>query len=319
MDTVSFAWRPTGHAGDDLIAWLRSCEGTATASGAWLVRKRLPGDARVLVFDSLVAVEGRLGALLTGIEGEHGLWDWRTLTKGAERAGRGVLRLAEDAPGGARAGDPAVLGAPEVRRLDLAGELTFSDGSEGLAFLDALAGLRAPRCKTVAWRKDAAPQTVYWVADRSGQVKMRAYDKGVESGTARPGERVRVELQHRPPKGRRKRPAVLAHEDLRDLFIGGLRGWADSAYDVERGDVESIAAVLYEREQRGELTARKVDSLVGQLVRARLGADELLNPRTKRHRLAELRKAGLVVEPPKVEHIVPVVARLDELRERFAA
>jgi len=319
VDTVSYAWRPEGHQGDDLLAWLRSCEGRATAAGGWMLRERLPGDGRVVVFDSLVAVEGRLGALLTGTEGEHGLWDWRALSDGAERTRRGVLRLVEDAPPGARCTDPAALGAPEVRRLDLAGELTFTDGRDGLAFLDALAGLRAPRCKTVAWRKDAAPQTVYWVGERSGVVKMRAYDKGIEADTNPPGERVRVELQHRPPKGRRKRPATLASEDLRGLFIGGLRGWADAAYDVERGDVEAIAAVLYDRERRGELSARKADSLVGQLVRHRLGADDHLNARTRRHRLAQLRDAGLVVDPPAVERTVPVVARLDELRERFAA
>jgi hypothetical protein len=313
VDSVSFAWRPTGPAGDDLIARLRAREGRLGGAGAHVLNDRLAGDARVVVFESVIAVEGRLGALLRGDEGEHRLWDWRALGAGADVARARLLRLV-----GTEGKDPG-LGGAEVRRLDLAGELRFDRGADGLAFLDALAGLRAPRCKTVAWRKDAAPQTVYWVADRSRQVKMRAYDKGVESGTHEPGERVRVELQHRPPKSRRRRPDVLAGEDLRSLFIGGLGGWAAAPYDVTRGEPEHVMAVLLDRVEHGELSRRKAEALVGQLVGLRVDAAAGLGKQARNYRLRELRRAGVVIDRPAEVRTVPVVEHLAELRERFAA
>jgi hypothetical protein len=316
---VSYAWRPDGPQGDDLIAALRAREGRPTPAGGHLLRETLPGGGRVVVFDNVVAAEGRLGALLTGSEEEHGLWDPAGLAPAADRLEGPLLRLVAGETDRRRMAWAGSLGSPEVRRLDLAGELQFSDGRDGLAFLDALAGLRAPRCKTVAWRKDAAPQTVYWVADRSRQVKMRAYDKGVEAGTHGPGERVRVELQHRPPKGRRKRPATLANDDLGRLFIGGLAGWADAPYDVTRGDVEQTAAVLLDRVERGDLTRRKAASLIGNLVLLRVDGGAGASDWSRAYWLRELRDAGLVIERPSVERVVPVGARLAELRDRFAA
>jgi hypothetical protein len=167
VDSVSYAFRPSGPEVDDLIAALRTRGGRPGPAGSIVLNDRGEGDARVIVFPGVVAVEGRLQALLTGDEDDHGLAHPAGLPDGAERARAAIAGLL-----GADLG----LGPSELRRLDLAGELQFDDGRDGLALLDAMAGLYAPRRKTVVWRKGAEPQTVYWVTEKTGQVRQRAFD-----------------------------------------------------------------------------------------------------------------------------------------------
>jgi hypothetical protein len=306
---VSYAFRPSGPEGDDLIAALRTRGGRPGPAGSIVLNDRGEGDARVIVFPGVVAVEGRLQALLTGDEDDHGLAHPAGLPDGAERARAAIAGLL-----GADLG----LGPSELRRLDLAGELQFDDGRDGLALLDAMAGLYAPRRKTVVWRKGAEPQTVYWVTEKTGQVRQRAYDKGVESGTHAPGERIRLELQHRPPKSRRRTPVNVANGDLSALYVDGLKGWTNERPTL-RGEPEHVMAVLLDRVARGDMSQRKAESLVGQMVALRVAGQGELSDQSYRYRLRELQAAGIVLDAPKVEREVPVARHLSELRNRFAA
>jgi len=324
---VSYAFRPGGRKGDAIIDALRTRPGRPGPASSHVLKDRLPGDGRVVVFPGVVAVETRLGALLTGSEDEHGLWDASALAEGAGRAGHAVSELLEvtglcpvrASPGRWARDARGGLGGVELRRLDLAAELRFADGRDGLALLDALGGMYAPRCKTVMWRKGAEPQTVYWVTEKSRRIKHRAYDKGVEAGTHAPGERVRVELQHRPPKSRRRRPDAFTRDELAALYGGALDGWAHTDRPTLRGEPEHVMAALLDRVDREQMTRRKARMLIGTLVELRLAGQGSMSDWAYGYAKRELRDAGVVLDRPVVEREVPVSRHLAELRGRFAA
>jgi hypothetical protein len=83
-------------------------------------------------------------------------------------------------------------------RLDIAAELTFDDGRDGLAFLHALSLADVPWAKVgTEGKKREHIQTVNFRTVRGRQILMRAYDKGIEAGIAPPGELIRFERQRR--------------------------------------------------------------------------------------------------------------------------
>jgi hypothetical protein len=288
-------------------------------AGSVVLADRLPGDGRVLAWPShfLVAVEGRLGALRSSDADSWALAGRDELVPVAQQLAHGVSCLVGHAVAGADA---------EVRRLDLAGEVTFDVGRDGLAFLGALAHHHAPRCKVVTWRgADGTPQSVYWVAEKSGQIALRAYDKGVEAGTHRPGERVRVERQHRARKRARKRPAVVASEDLTGLYAGPLRTWMEAPVmdTMPATDLAAVAAMLDDRVDRGLLSDRRAARVLWDAHRLGQRGRGVYEERTARRRVAELRRLGIGLgesyrRPAPASNVVPIEI-LRELRARFAA
>jgi hypothetical protein len=287
VDTVRFRFRE----GNDAYLRLRSrpdgCEQGVRGELWWR-----EGAARVGVYpDGLVTVEGRAAALVAGDRGDHSLLEPGRLLL-AERAAAGLVAAAT---------------RPTLGRVDLAGELRFGDGREGLAFLQALSSIDVPWCKVgIEGRRGDSVETVYARSTNGRSVLWRAYDKGVESDTAAPGERIRWERQIRMRKVREQTVEQFLEGDLRAAFVGRLRRVA-SIGDVVVADV--VGAV----ERLGELALppTKRDRLTGYLL---WGGRGDYAPRTAQRLRAELRELGVGLDSAQpVRLVVPVGRHLRTL------
>lgn len=180
-------------------------------------------------------MEGRTRALAQRDEGDHGLG---TVTELRAVEGQVVDSLGELL--GARLEPPAGL-----RRADLTGELTYDRGEDGRELLMLLDLLHSPIHRTSPVREIGGPgiETAYWRTPRRSIPVLRAYDKGLESGTAAAGERIRIERQLRwKGKGR---PALhqWLSRDLGDLYSAPLRGWLRRG-GVAAGNADQLMRLL---------------------------------------------------------------------------
>ena len=134
--------------------------------------------------EGMLYVEGRLGAILNGPD-DHSL---QPLTRSADGATAARERFGFDV-------DPAMSRSVGSTSQPNSGSTTARDG---LAFLHALSLADVPWAKVgTEGKKRERIETVAFRSVRGRTVLMRAYDKGVESGTARPGEMIRLERQRR--------------------------------------------------------------------------------------------------------------------------
>lgn len=303
-------------AGDDP----RPLRVVAAAGGSVRLNRRLDGLGTVGAYPgaSLLYIEGRARALQKRDEQDHGLGRPRDLpvTEG------GVL---EDL--GALLGKtPRAAGG--IRRIDLTGELLFERGEHGQELLELLDGLHVARLRTAPVREVGGPgvETAYWRTALRNVPKFRAYDKGVESGTAPRGERIRLERQVRHSKGTRPSLAQWLTRDLGDLYARPLRAWLDNG--VAAGTPEQLMAVLTDA---GEIwpsywatgnswasgtgtvhislwPARKVERVLGTLaVVHSWGAQwPCWSPKQRQRRMAEVRELGLLLTDR------PVVVDVDQ-------
>lgn len=306
IDTVSFAWRvfdvtaalsrltvtQPDPATGELVAprskgsstWL-----TDPLSGSRVGLTRSPSGV------ILLWCEGRLAALCADDDGNHDLAPPELLTEGARRATALVRRLGlglpEDAP---------VL----IRRLDLAADVSFADGVDGRAFLQALAALDCPRYKRapVHGAGESGVENVQWRTPKRFKIVHRCYDKGVESATAPTGQLVRLEREWTVPSGERMDPSALAHYDLAQVFAGPLRSWVQSGVSVTAVGPYDACKLLRERVGKVKLggnsgrllTLRVAERMAGTIgVLSVYGDDWYGNRRTARRRRAELRKVGI--------------------------
>lgn len=313
VDTVSFAWRPST---EDVLDRFRAEPHRPGPAGSLLLDRRGPGDERLILFPAygVLSMEGRLGAMIDRSDANHDLTPGRALPTGAGACGD-VLR---DTLGY----EPHRLGdICEVRRYDLASELRFEDGRDGLAFLRTLGGMCPPRAKLDAWKSpDGHIETVYVRTPKRGVVLMRAYDKGIEAGTNAPGERLRVEAQLRPAKSRRMTPETLASTDLRSHFIGRMASYVnDTNGTIAAGSTAAVDHLLG-KVARDELGLAKAERMIGSLVVLREHGRAIYEDRQGRRRLADLRNAGVALEhelPP--DRVVPVGQLLRDAMEAFTA
>jgi hypothetical protein len=254
--------------------------------------------------DGLVTIEARLAALLYG-EDDHRLLGVEEFLRAPEAAADLFGLDLGAAPVG-------------VGRADLASELVFTDGREGQEFLRALSYVDLPWLKVgVEGAKRDNLQTVYHRDIRGRSVKLRCYDKGVESETAAPGTWLRLERQRRWRKEREptvddiiaRGPAEeFAGRELRAVLAG------DGAVTV----CDPPAAA----ERLRELYAQ--ETITGDALH-RLGAyvwfgAEGLQPRTAQRRAAELRRLGLALNPQEGGRaIVPVGEYLRAFAAAWAA
>ncbi len=248
-------------------------------------------------------VEGRVAALLNGPD-DHGLGDARALVAGAARA----AELA-----GVDAGAECSVG-----RLDLAGELLFEEPQHGRRFLAALGALDVPWLKTgTEGGKSAGIETVYWRTVNGRSIVLRAYDKGVESGTGAAGTRLRIERQRRFRKVRERTVASIAGEALAPLYVGRELRTLLAAAPAEHtvGNVPDAIAGLRRRVATGELHGRTVERLVGYLALRGEG----LPLRTRQRRDAELGRLGVAVRFAAEADCIAVAPVLAQLVERWAA
>jgi len=298
IDTVSIAWRPTDTLALDAFAR----HGYSPTRGQGYIHdKRGPGGERLLMWPKtgVLAIETRLSALLDQDVKANALIPAALLPQG-ERAARDVAQYLLRAP---------IRGHSEVRRYDLTSEVAFTDPSQGRAFLKTLAGMCPPGLKLDTWSErgnGGATETVYHRTPKRGEVRFRAYDKGVESGADPPGTRIRLEAQMRPDKQQRRTPDQMADSDLRHDFGRTLAPYLAQGEVVAAG-TDGAVTHLVQKVTSGELSMAKAERLVGSV--AILGAygRAVYEDRQGQRRLASLRSAGVALEdtlPPSA--VVPV-------------
>lgn len=317
MDTISWGWSD-GEAVDRLLRLdglvpdkndPRPLRVVPSAGGAVRLNRRLNGLGTVGAFPgaSLLFVEGRARALRKRDEHDHGL--------GRAAELRDTQAQVETSLG-------ELLGAKlqargSLRRADLTGELRYHRGEDGRQLLSLLDALHSPNHKTSPVRERGGPgvETAYWRTPKRSVAVLRAYDKGVESGTAPAGERIRIERQLRYSGGKRPLLEQWLSRDLAALYVAPLRGWlrggvvAGSATELLR--LLTDAAVIWPtywasgccwgsstgRVHRSLWPARKVERVIGTLAVVDVygKAWPAWSPKQRQRRLAEVRELGLLL------------------------
>jgi hypothetical protein len=313
IDTISYAWRPSDTAALDSFRRRPHC---ATRGQGYVLDQRGPGGERLLMFPrtGVMALEGRLGAMLDQDVKCMSLVS-KALVEQGERCARsavdGLLRV-------------PLRGPAEVRRYDLTSEVSFDDPSRGRAFLRTMAGMCPPGMKVDTWSErgnSGAIETVYYRTPVRGEVRFRAYDKGVESGTEDAGTRIRLEAQMRPDKMQRRSPEQLADADLRRDFGRALAPYLDAGGDVVAAGSDGAVSHLLQKVVNGDLTMARAERLAGSIaILGAYGRGVYDSDRAGRRRLAALRDAGVSLEDtlPR-EAVVPVGQLLREAVAEFAA
>ena len=198
--------------------------------------------------DGTLYAEGRLAALVNGSD-DHSLLPIAALHDGAA-AVRERFGFQIDAT------------AVAVGRLDVAAELRFDDGRDGLAFLHALSQADVPWAKVgTEGKKRDRIQTVNFRSVRGRTILMRAYDKGVESDLASPGELIRFERQRRYRKHAEMSVEVATELDVARLFVGReLESLSRVSAEVVC-DFWGAVDRLNDLVRRGSITASRADAL----------------------------------------------------------
>jgi hypothetical protein len=253
--------------------------------------------------DGTLYAEGRLAAFLHGPD-DHSLLPLCGLGDGASAAS-------------VRFGFPVDASIASLGRLDVAAELRFRDGADGLAFLHALSLADVPWVKVgTEGKKRDRIQTVNFRSVRGRTILMRAYDKGVESGLAPAGELIRFERQRRYRKRSELAVSATSELDIAELFKGReLEALARVTAEVVCDQWGAIDR-LNELVQWGVIKAPKADALVGFLVRGGGGHRQS----TWYSRWSALRELGILIDPLARERsAVPVGKHLRSLVEQLAA
>lgn len=327
LDTISVCW-----SDPDAVDGLLRIDGLVPAGdhaplrvvpapgGSVRLNRRLDGLGQVGAFPgaSLLYVEGRAGALERQSEADHALGSPGALSATVERVRHDLGRLVD-----------VTLDPPAVRRVDLSGELHYERGEHGKEFLRLLDALHAPNHKTAPVRERGGPalETVYWRTPKRSVPVLRAYDKGVESGTAAAGERIRLERQVRFAGARRPSPAQFLARDLAELYVGPIATWLRNG--ACPGTAEQLielltdAAVIWPTywssgaswctgdDEPGSWgyafmwTARRVERILGTLAVVNVYGSSwpAWTPKQRQRRMREIRQLGLVVvdEPPQID------------------
>jgi len=295
VDTVRFRWRTSNEV---YRAFQRRPNGVIQGYRGEVFDQTAVG--RVGVYpDGLVYLEGRASAILHADPEDHHLLE----PAGLLSAERVALRLVQQH--GAPVPDDAEA---RLGRADLAAELRFGSSAEGSAFLHALASLDVPWCKSrTDGRKGDRVETVSFHGVHGRSIYLRAYDKGVESGTAAPGLRIRVERQRRFRKDREPNVSMFTTSDLRQVYLGREFAQLTQLPYATVCDVPEALATLLDR----NLSAAQTERLAGFLTVGR----HLDHPtRTLYRRYAELRSLGIYVDPAQIERLeVPVGRYLQAL------
>ena len=123
----------------------------------------------------------------------------------------------------ARRGSPFLPGFEDregdagIRRLDPAVDVACEEGSGGMALLTGVASLDSGRLDRDVRYNGRSIGTVSWLGAR-GKLA-RVYDKGVESGSAPRGERIRLEAQYRWARESRREASELTPQYVGGKFV----------------------------------------------------------------------------------------------------
>jgi hypothetical protein len=252
--------------------------------------------------EGVVCVEGRLAAML------HGPDDHRLL---------GVPSLRDAGELWADTFGAGALGEAEVGRADVTGELRFDDPRDGSDLLAAMRSLDLPWLKigTEGWKRDRV-ETVYARTAVGRSVVLRAYDKGLETGTAEAGAWLRFERQRRFPKGRARDVSGFAETPLDRWFVGRELVKLEAIDDVTVCDREGAVDELRDRARSGDVSARTAERLAGFLALRGEG----MSRATEYRRHGELSTLGIALDRNVVGRAtVPIGGYLSRVVESFQA
>jgi hypothetical protein len=179
-----------------------------------------------------------------------------------------------------------------VSRLDVTATVATDCAADGWALLRGMDLLDVPRRKSSLITKHGHPETVYKLTER-GAVRERIYDKGLESGDAPPGRRIRFEAQTRHPKATRTTVEHWTMERIRETFETRYAPMVRSADGLHVASEKVIRQQIREHVQSGVITARQAELLLGHMAAESVG---IPTPRrTRFRRRAELRRLGLAM------------------------
>jgi len=301
IDTVRFRWR---ESNEEYQEFSRRPEGVVEGyRGERFVQTKL---GRVGVYrDGLAYWEGRASAILADDPGDHNLLVPDDLHL-AELAARDFV-VASGVP---------LIAEPRLGRVDLASELRFQSSAEGSAFLHSLAGLDVPFAKArVDGLKGSHIESVSFHGTSGKTIHLRAYDKGVESGSDPAGRRIRVERQKRFRKSVEPTSQDFVFSDLKRAFWGREFKKLTTLDTAVVANLPDSLLALYERADSWSQAAR----LGGFLVFGRLLEEEMSRAAVYRFR-SELRSLGIFVNDAVVERLeVPVGKYLQTLGAAWAA
>jgi hypothetical protein len=247
-----------------------------TAAEHWRYPAKLgPLTVGYLPLHELVWVEGRPATLYGG---DAGLLPGSGLVE-AEKLVRDRLRDA-----GATDARPVGLS-----RVDATVTVKFDRAAEGWALLRGLAALDVPRRKPDVIGRPI--ETVYWLTP-SGKRQERAYDKGLESATARPGTHIRLEAQMRYRATDRTTAEWWNMERVREGFETRFGAMGRAAEGLHVASEQTIREQLRELVERERITPGMAERLLGFIAAQSVGLPAP-SRRTSFRRRAELRRLGL--------------------------
>lgn len=340
VDTVSWGWSDVEAVDrfmrlDGLVVGERDSRPfrVVPAPGrAVKLSRRVDGLGTVGAFPaaSMLFVEGRARALHRRDERDHGLARLSDLEQTQAQIIEQLAGL------GVRPKAP-----PALRRVDLAGELRFVRGEDGRELLALLDLLHIARHKLSPVREQGGPglETIYWRTAKRSIPVLRAYDKGVESSTAAPGERIRIERQLRYGSGQRPVLHQFLSRDLGALYSRPLRRWLTGGTAVgTAGELLRLltdAALIWPSYwssgsswasgtgtvHRSLWPARKIERIAGDLALIDFygAAWPPWSPKQRQRRMAEIREFGLVVtDRPASIDLDRAIGSLCDLWDRAA-
>jgi hypothetical protein len=257
------------------------------------VLKEVIGGGRLFFYPHLrlIYIEGRLAALLAGDENASGLTPSGQLGNAADVAARNISTLLNP---------HTIVGEKSsLRRADLTADVRFS-AAQGRRFLYALANVALPRLKMNVYKKDGRVETIYWLTPKRGLVRLRVYDKSVESKSGAAGTLIRVEQQRRFVGKQQPSPHEWARADLGRTWQGQLKAW-EATEDVVVADLNGMQRVILQAVSEDKLSAFKAERLLGTLLlRGRGMGKDWWTAQGKPHlwgrRERELRDLGLILD-----------------------
>lgn len=186
------------------------------------------------------------------------------------------------------------VGATDARpvglsRVDCTATLAMEAPSEGWALLRGLAALDVPRRKPEVIGRP--PETVYWLTP-GGVRQERAYDKGLEAATARPGMMIRLEAQTRHRASDRTTAEWWTMDRVRETFQTKFGAMGRAAEGLHVVSEQTIREQLRELVERERITPGMAERLLGFIAAQSVGLPAPSRPTYYRRR-AELRRLGL--------------------------
>ncbi len=191
-------------------------------------------------------------------------------------------------------------GLAGVRRLDVTVDVSC-ERSEGLAMLAGVAALDSGQLDRDVRYNGSSIGTVSWVGAR-GKVA-RVYDKGLESGSALRGTRIRLEAQYRWTRDSRREPSELTAAYVRDKFLRRFRSLGAAANGIKVVGKMKMRDGLMEAVESGDLTMAQAEQVIAfQLFEAGGDRGRYSQPtRWRRRQLVE--RSGFVLADHLAEEV----------------